>query len=745
MAYNSSLYYYHANVISYDANTKSIILDQPVSISMGHNDIFGDITSHYSLTGNIINVNEAIQKGNGAPTLSTDENGNFSGILNIPPNTFQTGQRVFLVDNRVNIDDPASATTSASATFTAMGLQTQSQQYSYGPSVDSAKQKFTQVAQQSTSSSGSYTSTYISDYSSQTTLLNTICECDPLAQTFIIDKNNYPNGMFMRSIKVFFRTKPTGGIGNTSNISVSSSAPPITLYVVGTTNGYPNGNSLDYSRVTLNASEVNVSETPHYLDPTTWTEFIFDAPVYIQPGVLYAFILQSSAVEYTVYYGQQNATALPSTAKALPTDPNPTHTTKIGASPYVGSLFESQNAQTWSADQTKSLMFVITQYVYNVASQGIVQFSTPRGLPYRKLGAQDIYHKLDANSISNLYGNFAANTRQDAINLTTTDFIPTGTTINYTYQTILKSTQQVDGPYSVNPGKFGQPTSDSIPLDDGKGERILLNYIDNSFSMYASLATNDPNVSPIISDDGTTLFNVRYVINNMGIGNNVINLISGGTGYSNVNTKITLSAPDIGSDPAIIVPVISANGTIEDIYVAYEGSGYITTPTITITDSSPVPGNGAIVTVTGETSQHGGNSYSRYFTKAVVLAPGNDSGDLRVYVTAYKPLNTGIYVYYKILSSNDNQNFDDGNWQLATQIGNQNVYSSSRDQLIDYEYAPGTGGVADNTISYVSKNGQTYNNFIQYSIKIVMATSDPATVPYITGIQTIALPPGTNI
>jgi hypothetical protein len=155
----------------------------------------------------------------------------------------------------------------------------------------------------------------------------------------------------------------------------------------------------------------------------------------------------------------------------------------------------------------------------------------------------------------------------------------------------------------------------------------------------------------------------------------------------------------------------------------------------------------AIVNVYGETGQHGGNSYSRYFTKKVVLTPGNDSGDLRVYLTAYQPPGTGIYVYYKILSSQDTQKFDQGSWQLMTPTMGLNTYSSSPTDFISYEYAPGVylSGVANNNISYLSTNGQTYNNFIQFAIKIVMATSDQTIVPQIQNLQALALPPGTGI
>jgi hypothetical protein len=709
-----------ATITAYDHINKIITLDTPINVSLGYNTKIGDVTSQYNLTGNITTIADAIQKGNTLSKFSSDEAGNFVGIFNVPGGIFQTGNRVFRVDNRTVPTDPTTATTFAEATFTASGLATTSQKLEFAPSVDSAASAFVQVSQRD-------------NQLIRTRVVTTVTYRDPIAQTFIVNKTNFPNGIFLRSIKVFFRSKPTTNI-------------PVTLSIVGTLNGYPNGQKLDYSTVTLNANEVVTSQNPHYLDASTYTEFMFKAPVYIQGDVLYAFMLETSSADYTVYYAQQNSTAVPSTAKALPTDPNPTVTSKIGQTPYVGGLFESQNAITWQVDQSKQLMFVIDRCIFNTSVTPSIQFSIPKGLPYRKLGSQDIQYKLDANTMTNLFGSFGTTTWSDAVNLTTTDFVPTSTRVNYSYTSILAEGNVPVGPFPATPGKLGSPTQDDITFDDGRGQRALIKTINDTFSMYATLSSSDPNVSPIISDDGVTVYSIQNIINNMGISNNVISLANTGSGYTDpTNTSIVISAPDIGSDPATLGFVVANNGTsnvISSVYVINEGSGYITTPTIRITGANTTPAN---VVVYGETSTRGGNSFARYFTKKVVLTPGNDSGDLRVFCTAYKPLGTGIYVYYKILNRNDTQPFEDGSWQLMTQVGNPNVYSLSKDNLIEYEFAPGVDNVADNFISYTSTNGETYTQFSQFAIKVVFSSDDSPKVPYLSDIRALALPSGTGI
>ena len=732
-----------ANIVSYNPSTKAITLDKPVNISLGYNAVLGQISSTYSITGQALNISQATTQG-GAPALTTDESGNFVGIFNVPSATFQTGSRVFRVDNRTVATDPGSATCYAEATFTASGLSTQSQKLEFAPSVDASSQTFTSV---------------MNGPSQLISTITTYTPYDPIAQTFLINKSSYPNGVFLNSIKVFFAKKPNSG-----NF-------PVSLYIIPTVNGFPSGSALSYSTVTKSGNDIKVSSTPHYLDPNTYTEFKFSAPVYIQSGTLYAFVVKASSPDYQVYYAQQNQLAVPSTSKAKPTDNNPTNPTKIGAAPYVGALFESQNSITWTADQTKDLMFTIEQCIFNTNVQPNVQFNVLQGIPFRKFGRNDINHKLDASTVQNNYGNMGSvsglaavngsyqipiHMRSDAYNLTTTDFIPTSTDISYQYNSTLANGLQPVGPYSVNPGTYGSPNPSNIFLGDGLGERLIVANSNSSFTMTATLSSTDANVSPIISDDGVTLYNIRYMINNMTIGNNVVALAKGGSGYlsngngiitsTSSNAAIVVSAPTdttLGSQATLAANV--ANGVITSVWVVNPGSGYITTPTVTITGTNT---STAIATITGETSPHGGNGWSRYFTKKVVLNPGQDSGDLRVYYTAYKPQGSQVYVYYKILSSSDTQKFDDGSWQLMTQVGAA-AYSSDQSNLIEFECAPGNwmaaNGFANNQITYTNTNGTSFTNFIQFAIKVVMATNDNTNPPFLTDIRALALPAGTGI
>jgi hypothetical protein len=547
---------------------------------------------------------------------------------------------------------------------------------------------------------------------------------DPVAQTFIIDDSLFTRGAFLSSVDLFFKTKPSVNV-------------PITISIVSTLNGYPTGKTLDYSIVTLFPSDVNVSDNPQYLDSTARTRFTFAAPVYINPGILYAIIIQTNISGYQLWLAQQEDIPIASSVKATPSSPTPTALSKISKSPYVGTFFESQNGITYTADLTKDLMFVVNRCSFSTAATPSINFVVPYGLPETK--------NIEANvSVPAL-----ANVTYDELNLSTTHFIPTTTNISYTYRTLRSSDTALDAAISVSPGEYGTPLPQNLLLNDNRGQRVLDANTNTSFYLTATLSTGDEKLSPILSDDGTRLYTVKYAINNMGISNSDIIIANTGTNYFSggsttfVSPDIVVSAPDVPGGQQAYVTANVFNGNIVSVYVTTEGSGYTITPTITIaTNTSTTQAN---VIVAGETSQTGGNGKARYQTFPVTLAEGNDSGDLRVYFTAYRPVQSDIHVYYKLLSRDDTQRFSDGYWQKMTIVGGADTYASVYGEVFEYQAAPGINGLANNFVSYVSSvNGAVYNDFYQYAIKIVMSSSDSTRSPLLTDMRVIALPEGTG-
>lgn len=714
------------------SSSNSDYVGQTLYINSGSGQGQSAVISGYNGTSKVItlataitcSVNDLYSIG----TFLTNEEGSFFGVFTVPANTFHTGTRVFRMDNRFNGNE-STITTYAEGTFYASGLQTNAQSIDFGASPAGAKNTFTQrkvrdVVTYSTTVDVTSTSTF--------TFVPPV-PMDPVAQTFLINKENFENGAYITSVKLFFATKPT------------SDAAPVTLSIVGTLNGYPNGTTLDNSIVTMPAYKIKTSDSPQYLDETTYTEFVFDSPVYIQSDVLYSMILRSNSNEYTVYTASNGDTALPSSVKNLATDPYPSSITKISGAPYIGALFLSQNAQTWTADQNQSLMFTVERAKFDITKTPSIRMVVPKKMPQRKLVENQIDYFTNANTMVNNVGTTSnEDLLVDAFNLTTTDFVPSSTGINYTYSATLQNGTDT-AEVNVNPGKYGTTMYEHIHLNDNRGERIIKANSTTSFSMYGYLISTDDAVSPIISDAGTSVFTIEYDINNCELSNSLISITNGGSGYNASCTSVTISAPTGKNGEQAYATANVVGGVIDAIHIITPGAGYIETPTVTIVDANNTPGTGATAVIAGETSVKGGPAATRYVTKKVVLEGGFDSGDLNVYMSAYRPLGTDVNVYYKVLSRNDTQGFDDGYWQLMTKTNScDGLYSQARNGLHEYTFAPGTLGTEQGFVSYVGNNGQTYYTFSQFAIKIVLTTTDKTLVPYLSDLRCIALPPNTN-
>jgi hypothetical protein len=252
------------------------------------------------------------------------------------------------------------------------------------------------------------------------------------------------------------------------------------------------------------------------------------------------------------------------------------------------------------------------------------------------------------------------------------------------------------------------------------------------------MATLNPTVTPVVDSSRAGMTIVENIINTLPLRNSEIFITSSGTGYAN-STDVTVSITGGGGTGATASATVSGN-TITSVYITANGSGYTTSPTITLTPGSG-GGSGAAVTYNGEDKILGGNSNVRYMTRKVILNDGFDSGDLRVYLTGYKPDGSNISVYYKILSKSDGDLFDNKNYQLMTELGNENFVSTNKFDYRELVFAPGTGGVANNSVGYTTST-TGFSTFRTFSIKVVMSGSNTVDVPKVRDIRAIAFPSG---
>jgi hypothetical protein len=604
----------------------------------------------------------------------TTDAGDVAGIFFIPDGTYRVGEKRFrLIDNQTG--DIGSSVTNGDAAFFAQGLLQTVEGTVISATVPS-------VVRSSVTDDRVVTST-------STTVTRTVVGyVDPLAQTFLISPTQYPDGVHINKLRVCFKSK--------------DDVIPVTLQLRPTVNGYPSS-SVVYPRgtVTLTPDKVQTTEIPNFTDNTKYTEFVFDSPVYMQPGE-HSFVLLANSNKYEMFVAEKDAVDLATGEK-------------ISEQPYGGSFFLSQNGSVWEPDQNIDMMFQI--YKNNFDPFGTV------------------YMNVNVPSSNVVY---------DLAHLITGDLVTSNTGITYSFRA------------EKNGGGFADyknivPLTD-YHMNDGAGRRVINPATGNvSFILKATMTSQSADVSPVIDTSRLGLLAIENIINDLPLTNDTIIIANTGSGMRDGIYTLDLSS-DYGSGATVRANVVS--GFISRAWVENGGSGYATTPTINLFASAAFSAggyagnmvvgssaNGASILINGEDKKVGGNGKARYITRQVTLADNFESGDLRVYLTGYRPSGTSIRVYYKVLSSADTDTFENKEYQLMTELGNENFVSVNEQDLREFTFAPGILNQANNSVSYTS-GSSSYDKFKTFSIKVVFTGTDPTNVPWIRDFRAVALPRG---
>jgi hypothetical protein len=154
---------------------------------------------------------------------------------------------------------------------------------------------------------------------------------DPLAESILVPRDE---DCFVTSVDIFFQSKDP--------------AIPVTCQIRTMNTGYPTTTVLPLAEVSLEPSQVNVSN-----DGTVPTRFTFPSPVLLSGAQEYAITLISLSNSYNAWIARMGEIDI-TTANL---DENQRVT--VSQQPYMGSLFKSQNGSTWDASQTEDLKFIL--------------------------------------------------------------------------------------------------------------------------------------------------------------------------------------------------------------------------------------------------------------------------------------------------------------------------------------------------------------------------------------------------
>ena len=139
-----------------------------------------------------------------------------------------------------------------------------------------------------------------------------------------------------------------------------------------------------------------------------------------------------------------------------------------------------------------------------------------------------------------------------------------------------------------------------------------------------------------------------------------------------------------------------------------------------VTGAGGVTANVTAVKVFNEALGNGSKLPSRYVSKTVVLAEGQDSEDLAVFLTAYRPPGTDIKVYGKLLNATDSDPFNDKSWSPLIN-STETLFSSlvERNDYVELKFelpqtvAVHTSNISVNTTSAIINftNSKTTESF----------------------------------
>jgi hypothetical protein len=524
----------------------------------------------------------------------------------------------------------------------------------------------------------------------------------PLSQSFLVNVPTNSTGAFISNIGLFFRSKdPTFGCS---------------VFLMEMRGGHPDITNV-LGKAYLPSSSINAPGGNIQQE----TVFTFDNPIYIEKDRFYAFMIFPDAVspEYTFWLSEIGEIDVETGEQVF---------RNVGS----GNAFRSSNQYTWSAIQEEDIKFNLYRARFEVGI-GSVHFTNE----------DDEYLVVDQIIRANTSLGISLGDVAYTVNATSNTTIVSNTAPYGVVQFI----DEAEGIIELNDSRGGFVANTGIRFyrvadewDESQitsGNLIASGVIENVLNIPTHAVV--PRISKIVPASTSINYEFR-AFDQFGVMDSVYTSVQSDTETEFLDKeRFIYSRSNEASGPKSAEYRITISTT--DTYVS---------PVIDLGRKGSLHIENKINNDSTNEHTRYGSALAKYISKNVILADGQEAEDLKIYLTAYRPVDTNIEVYVKFQNPEDPEPFESKLWTKMEYIAGESLFSNPADVRDYREFEFGVPAVAAFTnsaflnpltgvVEYENSDGSVFTTFKKYSIKIVLLSNNKVRVPRLNDVRGIAL------
>lgn len=446
---------------------------------------------------------------------------------------------------------------------------------------------------------------------------------NPLAQTFVTDLKG---GIFATSLALYFFDK--------------DDTEPVQVQLRAVENGIPTGQVLPFSDAIVAASAVLTSD-----DASLPTNFTFQAPVYLQQNVEYAFTVTSNSDKYALWVSEMGGTDVFTPSFTITKQPN------------SGVMYKMSNGAVWTPDQTKDIKFVLRRAAFS--QSGSVVFSEG-SIPPVTLESNPLY-TTSGSKVIRVYhqnnGHFPGTSQVTISGVTSAvNGIPASeiNNVTFTVQTVEADWYTIQVP-TTNATSTGRSGGDAVTATENRPFDVVHPLVtqialpDTVADWKAKMTTGKSlagTETPHVVEDYVS---IKVNDNNYLKRPHTIVSAPNRTLLSSGDRSFTLKS-EMSTLRNNISPVVDL-GRLSVATIANR----VDNPS-----SSVLSGYNQVANYVPETASRYSSALSKYITKRIDL--NDPASAIKVYVSINRPTGSYINLYYKVLPKGSDANFEDLAW-----------------------------------------------------------------------------------